>query len=58
MEKHRIPKKDQQQIINCTRWVGKPRKQWEDGVREDVSSSLAYGLGKLKPKIQNSAGNA
>jgi hypothetical protein len=58
MEDNCMPKKALQQTIHSKRQVGKPRKSWEDGVREDAVELLGYGLGKLKPKIENSRGYA
>jgi hypothetical protein len=36
MAEHRTPNKALQQTIHSNRKIGKPRKRWEDGVREDA----------------------
>lgn len=45
---YHITKKTQQQTIHSRRRVGKPRKRWEEGVREDAIALL--GLWALKTK--------
>jgi hypothetical protein len=36
MEENRMPKEALQQTVHGKRRVGKSRKRWEDGVREDA----------------------
>jgi hypothetical protein len=45
-----IPKKAVQQTIHSKRRVGKPRKRWEDGVREDAIELLGMRAWKIKAK--------
>jgi len=47
-----------QEIIHSKRRVGKPRKSWEDGVRDDGIMLLGTQASKLKPNIQNPGGNS
>jgi hypothetical protein len=50
MEKNRMPKKALQQTTHGKRCVGKPRKRWEDGVREDAVELLGIWAWKAKGK--------
>jgi hypothetical protein len=40
MKDNNIPKNALQQTIHGKRWVGKPRKRWEGGVRKDAVELL------------------
>jgi hypothetical protein len=48
---HRTPKRALQQTIHSNRRVGKPRKRWEGGVREDAVALC--GTWALKTKAKN-----
>jgi hypothetical protein len=50
MEKHCIPKKALQQTIYSNRRIGKPRKRWEDKVRENAVMLLGIQPSKTKVK--------
>jgi hypothetical protein len=49
-EENRMPKKALQQTIHGNRRVGKPRKRWEDGMREDAVELLGIRAWKTKAK--------
>ena len=48
MEEHHIPKKALQQRILSNSRVGKCRKRWKDGVREDAVTLLGIQTWKTK----------
>jgi hypothetical protein len=50
MEEHCTPKKALQQIVHSKRRVGRPRKKWEDGVREDAIVLLVTQAWKTTAK--------
>ena len=47
-----------QEIIHIKKRVGKPRKIWEDGVRDDGIMLLGTQASNLKPNIENPGGNS
>ena len=54
MEANRVPRKTLQQTIHCKRRIGKPRKRWEDGMREDAVMLLGLLAWKTKAKGRES----
>ena len=56
MVEHRIPKKALQQTIHSNRRVGKPRKRWKDGMREDAVALCGTWTSKTKAKDRENPG--
>ena len=54
VEDHHIPQNALQQTIHCKRWIGKPRKRCEAGVREDAVMLLGIRAWKTKAKDRES----